>query len=67
MDNVILFVIGAGIVILVVYLFLASKLKIQDPTPPKSEQEVANEVTEEMLIKETKRQDYNEEQEVGKD
>lgn len=67
MDNVVLFVIGAGILILAVYLLLASKLKIQEPSVPKSEQDVANEMTEELLIKESKREDYNEEKEVGKD
>lgn len=67
MDNVVLFVLGAGIIILVVYLLLASKLKIHESATPKSDQDVANEMTEEIIVKETKRADYNEEKEVGKD
>jgi hypothetical protein len=67
MNNVVLFVIGGGIVILTIYLLLAKKLKLNEPSETKSEQEVANEMTEEILVTETKRSDYNEDKEVGKD
>lgn len=67
MDNVIIFVIVAGIVILSIVLLLGRFLKINEKEEIKSDQDVANEMTEELLIKENKKQDYNEEKEVGKD
>jgi hypothetical protein len=67
MNNVVLFVIGGGIAILAIYLLLANKLKLNETSDSKSEQEVANEMTEEILMTETKRSDYNEDKEVGKD
>lgn len=67
MDNVIIFVIIAGIVILSIVLLLARYFKLNEKEEVKSEQDVANEMTEELLIKENKKQDYNEEKEVGKD
>jgi uncharacterized membrane protein len=67
MDNVIIFVILAGIIILSIVLLLGRYLKLNEKEEVKSDQDVANEMTEELLIKENKKQDYNEEKEVGKD
>jgi hypothetical protein len=67
MDNVIIFVILAGIVILSIVLLLGRYFKLNEKEEVKTDQDVANEMTEELLIKEDKKQDYNEEKEVGKD
>ncbi len=67
MDNVIIFVIVAGIVILSIVLLLGRYFKLNEKEEVKTDQDVANEMTEELLIKEDKKQDYNEEKEVGKD
>jgi hypothetical protein len=67
MDNVVILVIVAGVVILSIVLVLTKFLKLNDKEAPKSDQDIANEMTEELLVNENKKADYNEEKEVGKD
>ena len=67
MDNVVILVIVAGVVILSIVLVLTKFLKLNEKEVPKSDQDIANEMTEELLVNENKKADYNEEKEVGKD
>jgi hypothetical protein len=67
MDNVVILIIVAGVVILSIVLVLNKFLKLNDKEAPKSDQDIANEMTEELLVTEDKKTDYNEEKEVGKD
>lgn len=67
MDNVVILVIVAGVVILSIVLVLTKFLKLNEKEVPKSDQDIANEMTEELLVTENKKADYNEEKEVGKD
>jgi hypothetical protein len=67
MDNVVILIIVAGVVILSIVLVLTRFLKLNEKEVPKSDQDIANEMTEEILITENKKADYNEEKEVGKD
>jgi hypothetical protein len=67
MDNVVILIIVAGVVILSIVLVLTRFLKLNEKEAPKSDQDIANEMTEELLVTEDKKADYNEEKEVGKD
>jgi heme/copper-type cytochrome/quinol oxidase subunit 4 len=67
MDNVVILIIVAGVAILSVVLVLTKFLKLNEKEAPKSDQDIANEMTEELLVTENKKADYNEEKEVGKD
>jgi uncharacterized protein YpmB len=67
MDNVVILIIVAGVVILSIVLVLTRFLKLSEKEAPKSDQDIANEMTEELLVTENKKADYNEEKEVGKD
>jgi hypothetical protein len=67
MDNVVILIIVAGVVILSIVLVLTRFLKLNEKEAPKSDQDIANEMTEELLVTENKKADYNEEKEVGKD
>jgi hypothetical protein len=67
MDNVVILIIVAGVVILSIVLVLTKFLKLNEKEAPKSDQDIANEMTEELLVNENKKADYNEEKEVGKD
>jgi hypothetical protein len=48
-------------------LVLTKFFKLNEKESPKSDQDIANEMTEELLVTENKKADYNEEKEVGKD
>jgi heme/copper-type cytochrome/quinol oxidase subunit 4 len=67
MDNVVILIIVAGVAILSIVLVLTKFLKLNEKEAPKSDQDIANEMTEELLVTENKKADYNEEKEVGKD
>jgi hypothetical protein len=67
MDNVVILIIVAGVAILSIVLVLTRFLKLNEKEAPKSDQDIANEMTEELLVTENKKADYNEEKEVGKD
>jgi hypothetical protein len=67
MDNVVILIIVAGVAILSIVLVLTRFLKLNEKEVPKSDQDIANEMTEELLVTENKKADYNEEKEVGKD
>jgi large-conductance mechanosensitive channel len=67
MDNVVIFVLIAGIAILAVVIVLNRYFNLSEKEAPKSDQDIANEMTEEILVKEIKKETYNEEKEVGKD
>jgi uncharacterized protein YpmB len=67
MDNIVILIIVAGVVILSIVLVLTRFLKLNEKEAPKSHQDIANEMTEELLVTENKKADYNEEKEVGKD
>jgi uncharacterized protein YpmB len=67
MDNVVILIIVAGVVILSIVLVLTKFFKLNEKESPKSDQDIANEMTEELLVTENKKADYNEEKEVGKD
>jgi hypothetical protein len=67
MDNIVILIIVAGVVILSIVLVLTRFLKLNEKEAPKSDQDIANEMTEELLVTENKKADYNEEKEVGKD
>jgi uncharacterized protein YpmB len=67
MDDVVILIIVAGVVILSIVLVLTKFFKLNEKEAPKSDQDIANEMTEELLVTENKKADYNEEKEVGKD